>query len=92
MIRGLEPDALVEVLMNTLEGERYVRAALVEELLDILENTAAASYGRELLLVLSDDAAFARSLKRLRSHLEAAPLSSTRPVRPRDSDHFGSAA
>lgn len=72
MLRGIEADAFVETLLNTLEGERHVRRALLEELVEVLAGRPGADEGRELLSLTQDDAAFARGLERLRARLARA--------------------
>jgi hypothetical protein len=56
MIRGMERRRLLELLLNTLEGERHLRAALLLELLDELETTEqlapAAGLARRMLAAL----------------------------------------
>ena len=73
-----EMSTRVEVLLNTLEGERYVRRALVEELVDALGDGPFSSHAQALLGAVGDDVAFATALDRLRAELAPAPPSSTR--------------
>ena len=88
MIQNIERETIVEMLLNTLEVERYVRGPLLQNVLDELSAdprlSAAADLARSLLDRLDgvEAAEFHRTIREIRFLVrEASPRSGVRAVR-----------
>lgn len=92
MIQSIERATIVEGLLNSLETERYVRGALLLEVIDELATSSlfadACAQARRLLASVEqreiDDAQFTRKVAELRQavQLAAPPPQSTERLTP----------
>ncbi len=79
MIKSIPREAIVDMLLNSLVGERYVRGPLLLELIDELgsreDMRLAADVARDVLARLEDktlgEAEFARCVDEIRGLVEA---------------------
>jgi hypothetical protein len=99
MIQNIERETIVEMLLNSLEVERYVRGPLLQNVLDELSVdprlSAAADLARSLLDRVDDvePAEWSRTIRELRLMVrESAPRSGVRAVRFSPSSSSSSSA
>lgn len=98
MAQGVQREMIVEMLINSLEAERYVRGPLLESVIDELSRDARLSAAADAARGLLDrmdrigHAEFHRTLREIRALVrDAAPRSGVVAARPAVTELAGAA-